>query len=82
VSVGVKFAVITDVPIPETVAISPFKEITPSVADVYVNVPGVVDVGGVRVKLASPMLLETLFQVSTGVFFNTLKVNEADTVDS
>jgi hypothetical protein len=70
------------VPILDTVAISPFKEIIPGAADVYVNVPCVVDVGGLRVKLGSPKLFETLLQVSTGVFFNTLKVNEVDAVDS
>jgi hypothetical protein len=55
---------------------------TDGVAEVYMNVPGTADVGGVRVKLASPKFFETLLQVSEGVFFITVKVNDADAVDS
>jgi hypothetical protein len=52
--VGVNVAVITEFPAPTTVAELPLTEITEVVAEEYVNVPGVLGVGSVSVKVASP----------------------------
>jgi hypothetical protein len=64
-SVGVKVAVITELPAPTTVRVVPETLMTDVVADEYVKVPGTepVTVGGVIVKVASPKFLETLFHI-------------------
>jgi hypothetical protein len=63
--VGVKVAVITEVPAPATVATFPFREITVGVAEEYVKVPGKepVTVGAVRVKSLFSKAFETLLHV-------------------
>jgi hypothetical protein len=69
VLVGVKVAVITDVPALPTVAVVPLREMTEVVADEYVNVPGVDGVGAASVKDASPTFFETVGHVKVGVNF-------------
>jgi hypothetical protein len=60
--VGVNVAVITEVPAPTTVAELPLTEMTEVVAEEYANVPGVLDVGSVSVKVESPKALVTALQ--------------------
>ena len=64
VFVGVKVAVITEVPTPATVRVEPETLTTEGVADEYVNVPATefASVGAVTVKAESPKFLETLLQ--------------------
>ena len=64
VLVGVKVAVITDVPTPATVRVEPETLITDVVADEYENEPATdpVTEGAVTVKAESPIFLETLLQ--------------------
>jgi hypothetical protein len=61
-SVGVKVAVMTEVPAPATVSVVPETVMTDVVPDEYVKVPGTepVTVGAVTVKAASPKFLATL----------------------
>jgi hypothetical protein len=59
VSVGVNVAVITELPAPTTVAELPLTEMTEVVAEEYVNVPGVLDVGSVSGNVASPYAFVT-----------------------
>ena len=78
VSVGVKVAVITDVPPPATVNVVPEMLMTDVVADAYENVPArePVTVGAVMVKFVSPNVLETLLQVeNVGVILPIVRVS-------
>jgi hypothetical protein len=61
VSVGVKVAVIRDVPAPATVRVVPETVMTDVVPDEYVKVPGTepATVGTVTGKAESPKFLET-----------------------
>jgi hypothetical protein len=52
VSVGVKVAVISELPLPTTVAVSPESVTTDVEPDEYVQVPGVLGVGAVRANLS------------------------------
>ena len=63
-SVGVKVAVITELPTPTTVSVVPETLMTDVVADEYENEPGIepVTVGSATVKAESPKFLETLLQ--------------------
>ena len=65
--VGVKVAVITEVPALPTVAVVPLREMTEVVADEYVNVPVVDGVGAASVKDESPTFFETVGHVKVGV---------------
>ena len=60
VSVGVKVAVMTEVPASTTVSVVPETLMTDVVADEYVNEPGIdpVTVGAVTVKAESPKFFE------------------------
>ena len=60
VSVGVKVAVMREVPTEPSVTVAPEMVAVAVVADVYVNVPGreFATVGGLKVKDASPTVLE------------------------
>lgn len=53
-SVGVKVAVIREEPFPATVAVAPLSETTAGVADEYVHVPVVLEVGVVKSKDEAP----------------------------
>jgi hypothetical protein len=67
VFVGVKVAVITEVPALPTVAVVPLREMTEVVADEYVNVPVVDGMGAASVKDESPTFFETVGHVKVGV---------------
>ena len=67
--VGVKVAVIIEVPALPTVAVVPLRDITDVVADEYVNVPEVDGVGAASVKDASPTFFEIVGHVNVGVNF-------------
>ena len=60
VSVGVKVAVMREVPAEPSVTVASEMVAVAVVADVYVNVPGreFATVGGLKVKEASPIVLE------------------------
>ena len=78
VSVGVKVAVMTEVPAPTTVSVVPETLMTDVVADEYENEPGIdpVTVGAVTVKAESPKFFETLLQVEkVGVALLIVKVS-------
>jgi hypothetical protein len=62
VSVGVKVAVMREVPAAPSVTVAPEMVAVAVVADVYVNIPGreSATVGAVKLKGASPRFLETL----------------------
>ena len=64
VSVGVKVAVMTEVPAPATVRVEPETLMTDVVADEYENEPATdpVTEGAVTVKAESPKFFETLLQ--------------------
>jgi hypothetical protein len=77
-SVGVKVAVITEVPPPATVSVVPAMLMTDVVADEYVNVPASdpVTPGAVMVKVASPKVLERLLQAEkVGVALPIVRVS-------
>ena len=77
VLVGVKVAVITEVPTPATVRVEPETLMTDVVADEYMKVPGTepVTVGAVTVKAESPKFFETLLQLEkVGVALPTVTV--------
>jgi len=62
--------VITEEPGATTVALSVyilFSETTAGVAEEYEKVPGVSEVGGVRLKIASPYAFVTFVQLRVGV---------------
>ena len=83
VSVGVKVAVITVVPIEPIVTVAPEMVAVAVVADVYVNVPGssFATVGAVKVKDASSTYLERSVKFERlGVAFEIVK--ELDTWDA
>jgi hypothetical protein len=76
--VGVKVAVMTDVPAPATVRVVPKIEITDVVADEYVNVPAMapVTLGAVTVKGESPnVLLTSLHDENVGVALPIVNVS-------
>ena len=62
-----KVAVTKDDPYPATVAVEPLIDATDVVADEYVQSPGVLDVGAVRGKLASPYVFVTPLHEKVGV---------------
>ena len=77
-SVGVKVAVMTELPAPATVSVVPETLMTDVVADEYVNVPPKepVTVGAVTVKAESPKFFETSLQVeNVGVALPIVKVS-------
>jgi hypothetical protein len=77
-SVGVKVAVITELPAPTTVRVVPETLMTDVVADEYMNVPPKepVTVGAVTVKAESPKFFETPLQAeNVGVALPTVKVS-------
>ena len=76
-SVGVKVAVMTEVPAPTTVSVVPETLMTDVVADEYVNEPGIdpVTVGAVTVKAEFPKFFETsLHAEKVGVALPTVTV--------
>jgi hypothetical protein len=73
-SAGVKVPVMIELPYPATVAVLPLSEITDDVPEEYVQVPGVLDVGAVSMKVESPYVLLTPAQVNVGVAFATVTV--------
>ena len=78
VSVGVKVAVMTEVPAPATVRVEPETLMTDVVADEYENEPATdpVTEGCVTVKAESPKFLETLLQAeNVGVALPIVKVS-------